>query len=138
MSPHSQSAYQTNQFGSMSAPKLVLALLDAALTATTRASIALEDGNIPARGEAVSRAMAIVGELQGCLDLEAGDVATNLFALYDYATRELLAGNLRADATCFANVEKVLTEIHDGWSAMIDAVGALGTDEQPTEIAEYA
>ncbi len=132
MSHVSHNAYTSNQYGSMSPERLILALLDAALTATTRASIAVEEGDVPGRGQAVSKALAIVGELQSSLDLDAGELAQNLFALYDYAQRELLSGNMNADAACFSNAERVLSEIHAGWDAM------LGAANQDVQAAEYA
>jgi flagellar protein FliS len=114
-----QSAYQTTQLTGMSPGKLVEALLDGALAATTRAIVAAEDGQTARRGESVSKALTLVGELQTALDLEAGDLATNLYALYDYVQRELLEGNMRVDKKRFENAERILGEIHEGWCEML-------------------
>ena len=136
-------AYQAQQYEGMSKAQLVLALLEAALRATERAKEAIAAASISGRGEAISRALAIVGELQGSLDLEQGhEVAQNLFALYDYAQRELVAANLKADPAGLDHAAQVLREIRDGWAAMLDAQAEAGgpdpAEDEPGSLAEYA
>lgn len=115
------SAYQTTQLSGMSPGKVVEAVLDGALRATTRAIVAAEEGHVALRGEQVSQALALVGELQSALDLEAGKLAEDLYALYDFVITELLQGNLKNEPDRFTNAEAVLTEIHEGWVQMLEA-----------------
>lgn len=138
-----QSAYQTTQLSGMSPGKVVEAILDGALRATTRAIVAAEQGDVATRGAQVSQALTLVGELQNALDLEAGELASNLYALYDFVQNELLQGNLKGDASRFGHAEAVLMEIHDGWVAMLDATEQAPAAAAPTKpgearISDYA
>lgn len=102
--------------------RLVLMLLDGALGRIAAARGHLEHGNIAARGESISQALAIVGGLHGSLDLDAGgELAANLDALYDYIERRLLHANLEADAAALDEVHRLLGEIRAGWVAIAEA-----------------
>lgn len=105
---------------SASPEKLISMLFDGARTAIRQAQVALEANDIPARGKAISKAVAIVSEgLRAALNLEAGgEVAANLYNLYEYIERCLLQANLRADAGKLAEADKLLAEIAEAWNEM--------------------
>lgn len=75
------------------------------------------DGNIPAKGLALSKAINIIENgLKVGLDEESKDELTqNLIALYAYMVRRLLQANLRNDASAIEEVENLLRNIADGW-----------------------
>ena len=97
--------------------QLVIMLFDGALSALVRARLFLEDGNIPAKGLALSKAINIIENgLKVGLDEESKDELTqNLIALYAYMVRRLLQANLRNDASAIEEVENLLRNIADGW-----------------------
>lgn len=105
---------------SASPEKLISMLFDGARTAIKRAQLCLDNGDIPGRGQAISKAVAIVSEgLRAALNLEAGgEVAANLFSLYEYIERCLLQANLRADGAKLAEADRLLGEIAEAWNAM--------------------
>ena len=83
-------SYLQTQVKSSSPLELVVLLYDGALRATAAANDALERRDIPARRTAMSKAMALVGELQATLDMDKGGaVATELtgFHVDDRAAR---------------------------------------------------
>ena len=102
---------------SASQQQLVIMLFDGALSALVRARLFLEDGNIPAKGLALSKAINIIENgLKVGLDEESKDELTqNLIALYAYMVRRLLQANLRNDASAIEEVENLLRNIADGW-----------------------
>ena len=102
---------------SASQQQLVIMLFDGALSGLVRARLFLEDGNIPAKGVALSKAINIIENgLKGGLDEESKDELTqNLIALYAYMVRRLLQANLRNDASAIEEVENLLRNIADGW-----------------------
>ncbi|AIE64488.1 flagellar export chaperone FliS [Enterobacter hormaechei] len=102
---------------SASQPQLVIMLFDGALSALVRARLFLADGNIPAKGLALSKAINIIENgLKVGLDEESKDELTqNLIALYAYMVRRLLQANLRNDASAIEEVESLLRNIADGW-----------------------
>lgn len=105
---------------------LISLLYDGARLAIGRARIALEQGNIPARGQAISKAIDIVGNgLRAVLDHEAGgEIAANLSNLYDYIERCLLMANLNADADKLAEADRLLADLASAWKDMRAARGA--------------
>ncbi len=97
--------------------QLVVMLFDGAHSALVRARLFLEQGNIPAKGEALSKAINIIDNgLKAGLNMEVeSDLPENLAALYDYMVRRLLHANLRNDAEAIVEVEVLLNNIADAW-----------------------
>ncbi|WP_338885265.1 flagellar export chaperone FliS [Xenorhabdus sp. TH1] len=97
--------------------QLIQILFNGALSALRRAIILMQQGNIPEKGLAISKAINIIDSgLKEGLDFEkGGEIAQNLFALYDYMGRRLLHANLRNDEKAITEVIDLLTEISDAW-----------------------
>ncbi len=102
---------------SASPHQLVVMLFDGAHSALVRARLFLEQGNIPAKGEALSKAINIIDNgLKAGLDMDVeSDLPENLAALYDYMVRRLFHANLRNDAEAIVEVEVLLNNIADAW-----------------------
>ncbi|KFC13236.1 flagellar export chaperone FliS [Trabulsiella odontotermitis] len=102
---------------SASPHQLVVMLFDGALSSMVRARLFLEQGNIAAKGEALSKAINIIENgLKAGLNMDVGgDLPHNLSALYDYMVRRLLHANLRNDAGAITEVEQLLANIADAW-----------------------
>lgn len=99
--------------------KLISLLLSGARERIALAMTAMAEGRVAAKGEAISRACAIIDSLRGSLDHSAGgDVAGSLEALYDYATRRLVEGNAGNDPAAFAEVDGLLAEVQSAWAAI--------------------
>ncbi len=78
-----------------------------------------EAGRSLERGQAIGRALAIVGELQNALDREqGGEIARNLDALYLFVGDRLLQANLSAGRGALEEAERVLVELHGAWDAV--------------------
>jgi flagellar protein FliS len=66
---------------------------------------------------AMSRAMAIVGHLQGTLNMEEGqDVAQRLDALYLFVMDKIVEANLKQRPSALDEAAKVLSTLRDAWS----------------------
>lgn len=102
---------------SASPHQLVVMLFDGAYSALVRARLFLEQGDIPAKGEALSKAINIIDNgLKAGLNMEVdSDLTANLAALYDYMVRRLLHANLRNDVEAIVEVEGLLNNIADAW-----------------------
>lgn len=99
--------------------KLISLLLTGARERIGAALAAMGEGRIAAKGEAVSRACAIIDSLRGSLDHGAGgEVAGSLEALYDYASRRLVEGNASNDPGAFSEVDALLAEVQAAWAAI--------------------
>lgn len=111
--------------------RLISMLFEGALKQTATAKGALSRNDIEARGLAISRAIAIVGELQACLrDLDTNPVSANLFALYEYVLRCLIEANTQGRIDKLEEVLNILVEIKSGWDAIPeDQRSAIRTDD---------
>ncbi|EQC1422069.1 flagellar export chaperone FliS [Enterobacter hormaechei] len=102
---------------SASQQQLVIMLFDGALSALVRARLFLADGNIPAKGRALSKAINIIenGLKVGLVENNGDELTQNLIALYAYMVRRLLHANVNNDASAIEEVENLLRNIADGW-----------------------
>ncbi|HHA1195945.1 TPA: flagellar export chaperone FliS [Enterobacter kobei] len=102
---------------SASQQQLVIMLFDGALSALVRARLFLQDGNIPAKGLAISKAINIIenGLKVGLVESNGDKLTQNLIALYAYMVRRLLHANVNNDASAIEEVETLLRNIADGW-----------------------
>ena len=102
---------------SASQQQLVIMLFDGALSALVRARLFLADGNILAKGLALSKAINIIeNRLKvGLVENNGDELTQNLIALYAYMVRRLLHANVNNDASAIEEVENLLRNIADGW-----------------------
>jgi len=100
--------------------KLVLMLFEGARIALASALAHTRSGQIAARGEAISKAIAIINSgLQASLDIKAGgELAQQLNALYEYMGRRLLQANVHDKPEYIEEVSDLLGELHEAWEAI--------------------
>lgn len=124
---HSTRSYanQYRQTGVSSAvldasPHQLIALMLSGARERARLAIAcLDRGDLPRKAQAITDASAIIGGLNGALNLDAGgEIADGLQALYDYAQRRLLDANIRNDAAPLHEVDDLLGDIESAWRAI--------------------
>ncbi|MBD8881909.1 flagellar export chaperone FliS [Rhodanobacter sp. 7MK24] len=102
--------------------QLIALLLDGAIERIAQARGHLRRGDVAAKGAAVTKAVAIVGELRVSLDHKAGgEVAQRLDSLYDYVTRRLLFAQLNNDEGALAECMDLLDPVRRGWNGIRDS-----------------
>ncbi len=106
--------------------RLVLMLFDGALEAIRLAAAHIAAGNVAEKGRALGKAVRIVEEgLKASLDKDAGGaLATQLAALYDYATLRLLQANLKNDHAALDEASRLLGELREAWARIGERVPA--------------
>lgn len=123
-SARAAAAYRQTHVESSSPLELVALLYDGALrfTAATRDAIARHD--LPARRDALSRAIAIVSELQTTLNpAEGGEIAASLDALYTYVLGRLVDVNVKRDDSALDEVDGLLRPLRDAWRELAAGSG---------------
>ncbi len=118
-------SYRRTAIQTASPGQLTLMLFDGALKHMEQARLAFEEENEMRRCEqvhnAVSRAQAIVAELQHTLNMDIeGDLPATLFQLYDFIFNQLQKTNLEKTPEPLAQAESCLRPIRDGWAEMMD------------------
>jgi flagellar protein FliS len=113
--------------------KLIVMLFDGALVAVAGALQHMKSGNIPEKGQAISKALLIVDSgLRASLNKEVGgQIALNLDALYEYITGRLLMANLKNDPAALEEVQQLLSDIRSAWVAIDAAATAAPVDLPP-------
>ena len=100
--------------------KLISMLYQGAAIAIASAKNSILRKDIPAKGAAISKAIAIIDDgLNACLDKTVGgELAHNLSSLYDYMTMRLLIANLKNDITILDEVALLLSELNVAWEGI--------------------
>jgi flagellar protein FliS len=110
------SSYRQTEIQSRTPLELVVMLYDGALRFTADAREAIERRDIRSRQHNVSRALAIVSELQSTLDMESGgDVAAQLDRLYGFVRDRLVDASVKQDVKPIDEARNVLTTLREGW-----------------------
>jgi len=109
-------SYRQTQVTSRTPLELVVMLYDGVLGHLSVARDAIERKDIMARRDAMSRALAILGELQNTLNVEhGGEIAAALDDLYSYATRRLMQAVVDNDVEPVDEVRRLLDGLRDSW-----------------------
>lgn len=116
--------------------KLIVMLFDGAMAAVSNALSNMKTGNIPAKGQAISKAIMIIENgLRASLDKTAGGgIAENLDALYEYMVNRLLQANLKNQPAMLDEVYGLLKDLKEAWESINSAAPAAATTE-PAPIA---
>lgn len=100
---------------------LVLMLMQGALDKLSLAKGFMAQHDIEQKGANISLAISIIDALQSSLDQEkGGDIAKNLYDLYDYVMKELVQANLKNDSERLDHVIAVIKTIQSGWEQIPD------------------
>ncbi|MFN3410777.1 MAG: flagellar export chaperone FliS [Exilispira sp.] len=67
----------------------------------------------------IIRAQDIISELMLSLDFEqGGEIAQNLFSIYDYCMKQMIDGNIKKDSKLLTDVVKILSELRSAWAEL--------------------
>jgi flagellar secretion chaperone FliS len=113
-------AYKTTHVETADQGKLILIAYDVAIK---HCKLTLDRFNdrefIKERTQHICRAQDAVTELMSALRMDVGEIADNLYRLYDYILRRMVEANIKNDKTKIVEVLGYLTELRDAWSQAI-------------------
>jgi flagellar secretion chaperone FliS len=100
--------------------KLIVMLFDGAIVSINNATHQIQNGDIPAKGLSISKAISIIDNgLRASLDKKAGgEIADSLDALYAYMNTRLIHANLKNDLGALEEVHKLLNDLRSAWEAI--------------------
>lgn len=107
--------------------KLIVMLFEGAITAIFNAQKNIEAGNIAAKGQSISKAIAIIDNgLRASLDKNVGgEIALSLDNLYEYMSRQLLTANLKNDVKLLIEISNLLKDLKTTWDAIAPTPAAI-------------
>ncbi|AOJ39359.1 MULTISPECIES: flagellar export chaperone FliS [Burkholderia] len=111
--------------------RLIAMLYQGARQAVALARMHLQQGNVSARGEAISKAIRIVDSgLKASLNLDAGgEIAERLDALYAYIGRRLLEANAQASDAMLVEVDRLLATLEEAWTGIAPEVARMAAQQ---------
>jgi flagellar protein FliS len=110
-------AYYQTHVQSRSPLELVVMLYDGALRFCDQAATAMDAGDMTGKAVAMSRAFAILAELQNTLNVaEGGDVARQLDALYAHMHDRLIDANTQRSSAPIRDVMRLLMPLREAWA----------------------
>mgnify|MGYP006082819403 FL=1 len=96
--------------------QLMLMLFDGALEAMSLTIAAIQNKNFELRSKQNTRSITIINGMRECLDMEAGgELADNLYSLYQYMAQELFRASFKNDAETVRNIQTMLKDIRGSW-----------------------
>lgn len=117
--PYAQ--YQRTQTETASPGEMIVMLYNGALRFLTVAKKKLDVQDLEGASASLLRAQDILLELMVSVDTSVGEVARNLFDLYQFMHRHLVQANVKKDASLIDDVEGLLRELVAAWEQAIRA-----------------
>ena len=103
--------------------RLIQMLMEGAIKRMAEARAAIQRKDIAAKGEAIGKAVSIIGGLRDSLNMEvAGGLPQRLDGLYEYMVNALLQANLKDDDRAIELVMQQLLTVKAGWDSIADKV----------------
>ncbi|HXG20996.1 MAG TPA: flagellar export chaperone FliS [Methylomirabilota bacterium] len=141
-------AYRANQVMTADPGVILLLLYQGAIDFLRQAKDSLEKKNMAAKGQAISKALAIISELLASLNFEVGgEVARNLESLYLFMIDHITQANLHNDPTPLDETITLLSTLKEGWDEAVamerkrlaqEAVNKTSIDPQPVISRSHA
>lgn len=117
MNPYARpQAYREASVMTASPEQLVVMLYDGAGRFLRQAEGSMVEGSWLHAGEKLSRAEAIIDELLATLDMDAGEIAERLQAIYVFCKTRLIEARLQRDAGRVDQVARLLGELRSAWA----------------------
>lgn len=118
VSPYQQ--YRQAQVATAGPTKLVVMLYDGAINFLKQAVIAGNAGQSEEMRRLLGRSQDIVFELWATLDLDAGEIAGNLYRLYEYINGRLAAAGIAQQTEPLEEALVLLCGLREAWQAVAD------------------
>ena len=112
--------YQQTQVQTASPEKILIMLYDGAIQFLNKARVGMENKNIEETHNNIMRAQRIIQEFMNTLDRQnGGEIAENLYRLYDYLNYRLIQSNVKKDIDGIDEVLRHLKELKATWEEAI-------------------
>jgi flagellar protein FliS len=117
------SVYRSANIDTADQGKLILICYDVAIMHCKQAIEKFDNsGTIEERTKHIFKVQDAITELLSALRLDVGEVAQNLYRLYDYMLRSLVASSVNNDKSKVSEVLGYLETLRDAWSIAIQKV----------------
>ncbi len=128
-------AYMQTQITTTNQGELLLMLYAGAINFLVRAREEIEKKNYAEKGMLISKAMDIIAELDGSLNMEkGGDLSKNLHQLYMFCNSHLLQASIKMNAKFVDDVVNILEGLRSAYAQVINTPEAISAlSEAPAQ-----
>ena len=109
-------AYRQTAAETATPERLLLMLFDGAIKFVRQAELAIQNKDLTAANGYLLKVQDIFTELIVTLDMEQGEVAKNLYRLYDFYRSETITANIKKDANRLQPVLEFLLAFREVWA----------------------
>lgn len=106
--------YKQNSVLTASPEELTLMLYDGCLKFMRQAKVFIEDKNIEGAHVSITKAQAIIEELDVTLNMDI-PISESLRPLYQFMTEQLIEANIKKDAQYIDTIYPMVEELRDTW-----------------------
>ncbi|MFH1742190.1 MAG: flagellar export chaperone FliS [bacterium] len=118
--PNPYQSYLKTSIETASQPQLLVMLFDAAVKKLRIARKAITEKNIELAHNELIKVQRIFSELMVALDFDlGGELAQQLFAIYDFVYRQLVQANIRRDPKLIDEVLPIVEDLREGWTKAV-------------------
>ncbi len=117
--------YQMAQLETAPPERLLIMLYEGAIRFSNAARKGMEDRNHQMAHDNFLRVQAIITELMATLDMTQGEVAQNLFDLYEFMNKQLAKANMQKSIPLLDEIIAMLRDLHSAWVQAAKNVGAM-------------
>ena len=112
-------AYKKTQIQTADQGSLILMCYEGAINSLKKARNAQLEGSEQSREHALGKAQSILWELSNSLNHDAGEIAKNLEALYNYMIRRIVDAGYNHNLEAIDEVITYLQELKGSWEQII-------------------
>ena len=113
------SVYKEHTVVTQNKGRLIVMLYEGAIKFLNLAAREIEQGDLAAKGQHITKAQDIINELNAVLDIDAGgEVSGNLRRLYLFMIKRLSEANTQRDPRMVRDVIKLLEELNQSWKVI--------------------
>jgi flagellar protein FliS len=125
MNPYaSPQAYRQSAVLTATPEQLVVMLYDGAVRFLRQAEIAMREGAFLHSYEKLGRGEAIIDELIATLNMDTGEIAERLQAIYVFQKRTLIEARVQRDDVKIGQVVALLSSLREAWAKLAEQAAA--------------
>ncbi|HEV7751473.1 MAG TPA: flagellar export chaperone FliS [Baekduia sp.] len=125
MNPYaSPQAYRQSAVLTATPEQLVVMLYDGAVRFLRQAEIAMREGAFLHSYEKLGRGEAIIDELIATLNMDTGEIAERLQAIYIFQKRTLIEARVQRDDVKIGQVVALLSSLREAWAKLAEQAAA--------------
>ncbi|PKK91997.1 MAG: flagellar export chaperone FliS [Candidatus Wallbacteria bacterium HGW-Wallbacteria-1] len=112
--------YKQTQITTASPGRLVILMYDGCIRFLNQAKAGIREKRLDMANNNIVRTQKILNELSLVLDMEkGGEIAKNLWRLYDYMVYRLIDINIKKDEEAIDEIIVMLEQLRDAWTQVI-------------------